>query len=57
MELLRHPESSFSLGSGHWGHISVVVKDIFIFKINTPLTQLDIKGKKLKPQGNHDTFS
>jgi hypothetical protein len=57
MELLCHLESPSSLGSSHWGHINVVVKDIFKLKINTLVNQLNRRGGEQKPQGKHDTCS
>ncbi len=37
IELFHCLESSSSMGSSRWGHISVIVQHIFNFKINTPL--------------------
>ncbi len=57
MELLCHLESSSSLGSSYWGHIIVVVKDIFSLKINSPFDQLGKSGGEWKSWRKHDTWS
>jgi len=57
MELFDRFEGPSNLGSCHWGHIIVVVEDIFNLKFNTPHDQLNKMGGELKPWGKHDAWN